>query len=139
MLALLPSSPSREIRSTGNVSAWERSGLTAAEASSIASFAATLEGYDACRDENMETRLQQRLRNEFTAEERETWHALAGPGKLWRLGVPCAQTERWWVPAPARWDAHPMCGYCCHKGIGLARCPASAIETRRRGCASSAS
>ena len=82
MLALLPSSPSREIRSTGNVSAWERSGLTAAEASSIASFAATLEGYDACRDENMETRLQQRLRNEFTPEERETWHALAGPGKL---------------------------------------------------------
>ena len=112
------------------------SALSNAEISRIATFGAVLGQYDACHDSAMVQALNDTLNTEWSQAEREAWLAigrrygdavgwpperlahcpsavgtkrdacLGPPNKGWRIGVPCADTARWWV-SDARWDALP--------------------------------
>ena len=110
------------------------SALSDAETARIATFGAVLGQYDACHDSAVVRALNDTLNTEWSQAERETWLAigrrqgdargwpperlarcplaagikrdacLGPPNKGWRIGVPCADTARWWV-SDARWDA----------------------------------
>ena len=110
------------------------SALSDAEIARIATFGAVLGQYDACHDSAVVQALNDTLNTEWSQAERETWLAigrrhgdaagwpperlahcpsaagtkrdacLGPPNKGWRIGVPCADTARWWV-SDARWDA----------------------------------
>lgn len=111
------------------------SALSDAEISRIATFGAVLGQYDACHDSAVVQALNDTLNTEWSQAERETWLAigrrhgdaagwpperlahclsaagtkrdacLGPPNKGWRIGVPCADTARWWVSDDSRWDA----------------------------------
>ena len=109
--------------------------LSAAEVSRIATFGAVLGQYDSCHDAAVVQALNDTLFSEWSRAEREKWlemgrrngdslgwpperladcpsaagkrrdTCLGPPNRGWRIGVPCADTERWWVDGGARWDA----------------------------------